>query len=329
VKIIRDSDDDVIEASVCTTGAFDGVHVGHQAVIREVKRRAEARGVASAVVTFDKPPALVGRPESAPKLLTRLERKLELLDELGVDVVYVIEFGPERAATTAQEFVDEVFVGRLGTREILVGNDFKFGKGREGTVQFLEEAGAGAGFDVEGLDLIVHDPSATEHVSSTAIRRALNGGAVEQANAMLGRPFELVGEVTKGDQRGRTIGFPTANVVLSEDMARPANGVYACNYVLPDGSVTGAAINVGVRPTFYEQADAAVLEAHLLDFPDDSASPVDTDQVVGWEAGNLYGTQARVQFLHFLRSERRFNGIDELKSQLDDDIAVTRTLLAE
>ena len=110
-------------------------------------------------------------------------------------------------------------------------------------------------------------------------------------------------------------------------MARPANGVYACHYILPDGSVAYAAVNVGVRPTFYEQADAAVLEAHLLDFPTPSPDPVDTDTVTGWQAGNLYGTQARVQFLHFLRSERRFNGIDELKAQLDDDISATRALL--
>ena len=327
MKIIRDSDDTTVEASVCTTGAFDGVHVGHQAVVNEVKNRAESLGVASAVVTFDIHPALVVRPESAPKLLTRLERKLELLEELGVDVVYVIEFDAERAATTAEEFVEDVFVGRLGAREILVGRDFKFGKGREGTVQFLEEAGARFGFAVEGLDLVLHEPTATEHVSSTAIRRALNGGDVEQANAMLGRPFELLGEVVKGDQRGRTIGFPTANVVLTDDLARPANGVYGCTYVLPDGSIAGAAVNVGVRPTFYEQADAAVLEAHLLDFPTDSSEPVDTDAVSGWEAGNLYGTQARVQFRHFLRSERRFNGIVELKAQLDDDIAATRSLL--
>ncbi len=311
MKIIRDSDTETVAASVLTTGAFDGVHVGHQTVIREVQRRAEARGVASAVVTFDRHPALVVRPETAPKLLTRLPRKLELLEELGVDVVYVIEFDAERAATTADEFVQQVFVDRLHAQEILVGSDFNFGKGREGTVATLAEAGERHGFTVEGLDLVLHDPSATEHVSSTAIRRALIGGEVEQAADMLGRPFEIWGEVVQGDQRGRTIGFPTANVVLPDEMARPANGVYACTYVLPDGSTAAAAVNVGVRPTFYENADAAVLEAHLLSY-----------------SGDLYGTRARVQFHNFLRSERRFNGIDELKAQLDDDIATTRELLS-
>jgi riboflavin kinase/FMN adenylyltransferase len=310
VKIIRDSDSDTVDATVLTTGAFDGVHVGHQTVIREVQRRAAEQGVASAVVTFDTHPALVVRPESAPKLLTRLPRKLELLEELGVDVVYVIEFDENRAATTAAEFVQQVFVDRLHAREILVGSDFHFGKGREGTVAFLAEAGANLGFTVEGLELIRHEDDATEPVSSTAIRRALIGGEVEQAMAMLGRPFEIWGEVVQGDQRGRTIGFPTANVVLPEEMARPANGVYACIHVLPDGTVAPAAVNVGVRPTFYENADAAVLEAHVLDFE-----------------GDLYGSRARVQFHHFLRSERRFNGIDELKEQLDTDIADARRLL--
>ena len=311
MKIIRDSDTETIDACVLTTGAFDGVHVGHQTVIREVQRRAAERGVASAVVTFDKHPALVVRPETAPKLLTRLPRKLELLEELGVDVVYIIEFDEDRAATTAHEFIQDVFVNRLHAQEILVGSDFNFGKGREGTVQLLAEAGEEHGFTVEGLELVLHDPEATEHVSSTAVRRALIGGEVEQAMDMLGRPFEIWGEVVQGDQRGRTIGFPTANVILPDEMARPANGVYACTYVLPDGTSAPAAVNVGVRPTFYETADAAVLEAHLLDY-----------------SGDLYGTRARVQFRHFLRSERRFNGIDELKAQLDDDIAATRELLS-
>ena len=315
MKIIRDSDDQRVDACVLTTGAFDGVHRGHQTVIGEVIDRAAVRGVASAVVTFDVHPATVVRPESAPMLLTRLPRKLEMLEALGVDVVYVIEFNEERAATTAAEFVDEVFLDRLGAKEILVGSDFNFGKGREGTVAFLEEQGKIHGFEVEGLELIRRTETATEPVSSTAIRRALVGGDVESAATMLGRPFEVWGEVIQGDQRGRTIGFPTANVPLPDDLARPANGVYACRYMQPDGTEHAAAVNVGVRPTFYDNAETAVLEAHLLDFP------------AAGESGDLYGQVAKVQFLHFLRSERRFNGVDELKAQLDADIAETRRLL--
>lgn len=310
MKIIRDSDDQQLDASVLTVGAFDGVHLGHQTVISEVKRRATARGVASAVVTFDVHPAVIVRPDSAPKILTRLPRKLELLEELGVDVVYVIEFDEERASTRAEDFVRDVFVERLNAVEILVGQDFHFGKGREGTVQFLKDHGEAFGFAVDGLELIRTSKEATEPVSSTAIRRALVGGEVEAASAMLGRPYELRGIVTKGDQRGRTIGFPTANVVLPNDMARPANGVYACTYITPAGDKHLAAVNVGVRPTFYESADAAVLEAHILDFE-----------------GDLYDQLARVHFHHFLRSERRFNGIDELKAQLNIDIVEVRNYL--
>lgn len=310
MKIIRDSDSERIDASVLTTGAFDGVHLGHQMVISEVRRRAAARNVASAVVTFDVHPAVIVRPESAPKILTRLPRKLELLEQLGVDVVYVIEFDEARASTRAEDFVRDVFVDRLHAQEILVGEDFHFGKGREGTVHFLADHGATYGFSVEGLDLIRTSAEATEPVSSTAIRRALVGGEVEAAGAMLGRPYELRGIVSKGDQRGRTIGFPTANVVLPNDMARPANGVYACTYISPAGIEHLAAVNVGFRPTFYEHSDAAVLEAHILDFD-----------------GDLYDQEARVHFHHFLRSERRFNGIDELKAQLDIDIVAVRNYL--
>ena len=312
MKIIRDSDDQRVEESVVTTGAFDGVHLGHQAVIREVLRRASDRGVCAAVVTFDVHPATVVRPESAPKLLTRLPRKLELLESIGVDVVYVIEFDQARSQTTAGRFVDDVFVDRLGAQEILVGSDFNFGKGREGTVEFLAEQGATKGFTLEGLELLRTDEEATEPVSSTAIRRALVGGDVATAATMLGRPFEIRGTVVRGDQRGRQIGFPTANVVLPDDMARPANGVYACRYITTDGVVRPAAVNVGVRPTFYESADAAVLEAHLLDFD-----------------GDLYDQIAQVQFVSFLRSERRFNGIDELQAQLKADIVDAREILSE
>ncbi len=316
MKIVRDSDSRKVAASVLTAGAFDGVHLGHQRVIGEVIGRAKARGIESAVVTFDVHPATVVRPESAPKLLTRITRKLELLEALGVDVVYIIEFDGERAGTTATEFVNDVFVDRLGAQEILVGSDFNFGKGREGTVAFLEDQGKLHGFDVEGMKLIRRTETTTEPVSSTAIRRALVGGDVAGAAKMLGRPFEMWGEVVQGDQRGRTIGFPTANIPWPQELARPANGVYACYYVRPDGTSHPAAVNVGVRPTFYDNADAAVLEAHLLDFPTEGQS------------GDLYGEYAKVQFLSFLRSERRFNGVDELKAQLSQDILGCRAALS-
>lgn len=312
MRTLRDSDDGRIDRSVLTIGAFDGVHLGHQAVIATVCGRARALDIPSAVVTFDVHPALVVRPESAPKLLTTLDDKLELLEGLGVDVVYIIEFDSDRASTTAEAFLRDVFVDRLGVVEVVVGSDFHFGKGREGTVQFLADHGAGLGFRVDGLDLVRHTGTASEHVSSTAIRRALVEGDVTEAGSMLGRFYSLSGTVVEGDKRGRQIGFPTANIVLDELRARPANGVYAAWYLDAGGDRRAAAVNVGVRPTFYDDADAVVLEAHVLDFDAD-----------------LYNSTATIEFVEFLRSERRFDGIEQLRTQLDVDIGRTRSVLAD
>jgi len=310
VRILRDSDDAHIEASVLTIGAFDGVHLGHQAIIATVCGRARALGIESAVVTFDVHPALIVRPESAPQILTPLDQKLELLEGLGVDVVYLIEFDQERAATTAKAFMQEVFVDRLGVVEIVVGSDFHFGKGREGTVQFLAEHGAALGFRVDGLELVRHEAAATEHVSSTAIRRALVDGDIAEATSMLGRRYTISGEVVEGDKRGRTIGFPTANLVLDSGRARPGNGVYAAWATVTAGSRHMAAVNIGIRPTFEAGGDSPVLEAHLLDFDAD-----------------LYGSRVDVQFVDFLRPEHKFEGIDALRSQLGRDIDRVRALL--
>ena len=309
MKTLRDSGDQRIDASVLTIGAFDGVHLGHQAVIRAVCERAGALGIPSAVVTFDVHPALVVRPESAPKLLTTLDAKLELLEGLGVDVVYIIEFDSDRASTTAEAFMREVFVDRLGVVEVVVGSDFHFGKGREGTVEFLSEHGAELGFTVEGLQLVGAGLS-RGHVSSTSIRQALVDGDVAAAATMLGRPYSISGPVVAGDKRGRQIGFPTANIVIDETRARPANGVYAAWYLDSEGVRRAAAVNIGVRPTFYADAAGTVVEAPVLDFDAD-----------------LYGNEVTIEFVEFLRSERRFDGIDQLRSQLDLDIEQTRTVL--
>lgn len=310
MRILRDSGDQRVEATVLTIGAFDGVHLGHQAVITAVCERARALEIPAAVVTFDVHPALVVRPESAPKLLTSLEEKLELLEHLGVDVAYIIEFDTDRASTTAEQFMREVFIERLGVVEVVVGSDFHFGKGREGTVAFLAGHGRELGFTVEGLEL-VSSGIASSHISSTAIRQALVDGDVTGAAAMLGRPYSLSGPVVTGDERGRQIGFPTANVVLDESRARPTNGVYACWFTGPDRQRRAAAVNIGVRPTFYSRG-AAVMEAHVLDFEAD-----------------LYGSDVKIEFVEFLRPERRFDGIDQLRSQLDLDIERTRTALVD
>jgi riboflavin kinase / FMN adenylyltransferase len=262
-------------ASAVTIGVFDGVHLGHQHVLSELRAEAERQGLLTAVVTFDVHPAFVLRPENAPRLLTTLDQKLELLEAQRVDVVYVVRFDHERAQTSAAEFVDKVFVRALGARVVVVGEDFHFGKNREGDVARLCELGERAGFAVRGLELIRHQPGAPEPVTSTAVRRALAGGDVAAAGAMLGRPFELRGTVVAGAGRGADLGYRTANVAVAPELAWPADAVYAGWYLRPDGRPLGCAINIGRRPTFVEHASASVIEAHVLD---EGGAPTDVDR---------------------------------------------------
>ena len=312
MEILHDQGDRLAaEISVaCTIGVFDGVHVGHQEVFRTVRAMAEQLGVASAVVTFDSHPAHVVRPESAPRLLTSLEQKLELIEAAGIDYTYVVHFDEERAATSAEEFVQQVFVEALNAKAIVVGEDFHFGASRSGNVGALTRLGEENGFEVHALELIRHNDDAREPVSSTKIRRALAGGDVARAAEMLGRLYEVGGVVQHGDRRGQQIGFPTANIPVSKVMAWPADAVYAGWCCLPDGSRHRCAINIGRRPTFYEHAENSLLEAHLIDFD-----------------GDLYGDEVKVSFAAFLRSERKFEGIDQLVEQLKADVDDARSLL--
>ncbi len=225
------------ERAVITIGAYDGVHLGHRAVIDQVKRRAAELGAKSVVVTFDRHPASVVRPESAPRLLTGPELKMELLESTGIDAVVVVPFTPDQAAESPESFVDRVLVKCLRTSAIVVGEDFHFGRHRDGNVDLLRKIGAEADFDVEPIRLVQRLDGIDEPVSSTAIRRALAGGDITRANSMLGRPYEVRGEVFAGDQRGRLLGFPTANVGVPAGMCLPADGVYAGFYERPNGDV--------------------------------------------------------------------------------------------
>jgi riboflavin kinase / FMN adenylyltransferase len=298
------------QRAVITIGAYDGVHRGHLAVIDQVRRRAAEVGGLSAVVTFDRHPATVVRPESAPRLLTTAERKLELLEATGVDACVIVTFDEQQAAESPESFVERVLVSCLATQSIVVGEDFHFGRHRDGNVDLLRKLGAEHGFEVEPIELVTRLDGVDEPVSSTAIRRALAGGDIGRANDMLGHLYEARGHVVTGDQRGRLLGFPTANVEVSNALCLPADGVYAGWYERPDGEVHPCAINLGRRPTFYEHADSSLLEAHLLDFD-----------------GDLYGEAAKVRFERFLRSERKFDGVDALIAQLALDIAHTRDAL--
>jgi riboflavin kinase / FMN adenylyltransferase len=311
VQVLRDADPrwPSTQRSVVTIGAYDGLHSGHRAVIDLVRSEAIQRDAQSVVVTFDRHPASVVRPESAPKLLTDAEQKIELLGATGLDATYLVHFDERRAKESPEDFVREVLVDRLHASAIVVGEDFHFGHHRSGDVTMLRQLGARLGFEVLPLELLPRSDGPQEPVSSTAIRRALAGGQVEIAAKMLGRPYEVRGIVAKGDQRGRTLGFPTANVIVPDVMCVPADGVYAGWYVRPGGERHRCAVNIGRRPTFYEHADVSLLEAHLIDFD-----------------GDLYGETARVEFHTFLRSERKFNGIDSLISQLKSDVDAARTI---
>lgn len=300
--------------SAVTIGAYDGVHLGHRRVIAHLREVAAVEHLATAVVTFDRHPAVVVRPESAPLLLCDLPQKLELLATTGVDYAVVVRFDQQRAAESAATFVDELLVGCLGARLVVVGADFHFGKGREGDVPFLRRAGEENGFRVEGVELVGVDgapASEQERVSSTRIRHCLRGGDLAEASALLGRPHEVRGRVADGDHRGRELGFPTANVSVPGDILLPADGIYAGWYERPDGSRHPAAISLGRRPTFYDEAHASLLEAHLLQF-----------------TGDLYGEEARVQFVARLRGEERFASPEALVAQMGVDCAAAQRVLS-
>jgi riboflavin kinase / FMN adenylyltransferase len=301
--------------SAVTIGAYDGVHLGHRALLAELGERAREDGLTTAVVTFDRHPATVVRPESAPRLLCDLDQKLELLEAAGVDRTVVIHFDEERANETAEDFVQSILVQGLGARLVVVGEDFHFGHGRKGNVALLSEMGAGAGFEVDGVALRA-DPAgpgqSAEPISSTRIRSLVGRGRVEAAAELLGRPHQVRGVVAHGDHRGGAeLGFPTANVAVPEAICLPATGIYAGWYERPDGTRWPAAISVGRRPTFYGADGDLLVEAFLLDF-----------------SGDLYDEVARVSFVAHLRDEVAFASVDELIAQMGRDVAVTRERLA-
>lgn len=296
--------------SVVSIGAYDGVHLGHRSLLARVRAMAGQLGRVSAVVTFDCHPATVVRPESAPRLLTDLDQKLELLAATGVDRALVLHFDEERARESAEDFVAEVLVRCLGARAVVVGHDFHFGHRRRGNVALLQSMGAELGFDVLGVTL-TGDEAAGQPISSTRIRALLAAGDVAGAAALLGRPHEVRGTVAPGDRRGHDLGYPTANVALPADLALPADGIYAGWYRRPGGDVHPAAVSLGRRPTFYESASEPVLEAHLLDFD-----------------GDLYGEAAAVRFVAHLRPEVRFDSAGELVAQMAADVQAARAVLA-
>lgn len=298
--------------AVVTIGVYDGVHLGHRALIGRVRAMAAELGASSAVVTFDRHPATVVRPESAPLLLTDLEQRIELLGSTGVDYTLVIPFDLERARESADDFVREILVDKLGCVAVVVGHDFHFGRDRGGNVPMLQEMGADLGFDVLGINLVADDdPEHGEVVSSTRIRGLLRDGDVAGAALLLGRPHEVRGVVQHGDARGRELGYPTANVAVPADILLPADGIYAGWYERPDGSVHATAMSLGRRPTFYADGDLSLLECYLLDFE-----------------GDLYDERAKVRFVQRLRGEVKFDSVDALVEQMGRDVDQARASLS-
>jgi riboflavin kinase/FMN adenylyltransferase len=294
-----------------TIGAYDGLHRGHQHVIARMRGLAAAEGLETVVLTFDRHPAAVVRPESAPKLLTDLDQKLEILAATGVDHTVVLRFDEARSQEEPEDFVREVLAGALHARVVVVGEDFHFGRRRRGNVELLADMGGALGFRVVHVPLMA-GADGRPPVSSTAIRRLLEEGDVAGAAVLLGRPHQVRGRVEQGDRRGRDLGYPTANVAVPPEILLPAPGIYAGWYTHPDGTTRhAAAISVGRRPMFHGADAPVVLEAYLLDF-----------------SGELYGQQAAVGFVSRLRDEERFESVDALLEQMAHDVETTRSLVS-
>jgi riboflavin kinase / FMN adenylyltransferase len=275
-------------------GEFDGVHVGHRAVIAG----------ADSVLTFEPHPRTVVAPKSAPKLLTTLEQKADLIAALGVEELIVIPFDGERMAQTAQEFIDHELIQRLDAKVVSVGENFRFGNRARGDTALLR---AQTAFETRVVEMVELDG---EIVSSTHIRGLIATGQVADAARLLGAPFGMRGIVQHGDKRGRTLGFPTANLVPDPRLAVPDHGIYACRASVPGMGEWTAAVSIGVRPTFVT-GRGLLVEAYLLDFE-----------------GDLYGRELRLDFLARLRGERRFDSVDALVEQMHRDVAETARIAA-
>jgi len=294
------------EGTVVTVGSFDGVHRGHEAVLREIATRARAAGRHSVLVTFAPHPMAVVNPAAAPQLLTTGPERLEILAQTGLDYAVLLHFDRALAAMPPEQFVREILVHGCGMRELVIGHDHGFGRGRQGDVELLGRLGAELGFAVDVVPALEVDGHA---VSSTQVRRAVAGGDLALAARLLGRPYFATGQVVPGDGRGRTLGFATAN--LSGIPARkllPPDGVYAVRVEWRGGRADGM-MNQGGKPTFRQAGRS--LEVHLLDY-----------------AGSLYGEWLKVEWVARLRDVRRFPSLDALRAQLDCDRSSARAALA-
>jgi riboflavin kinase/FMN adenylyltransferase len=297
-----------VPASVVTIGTLDGVHLGHRSLVELSIDKARTLDAVSMAVTWDRHPIETLRPDQAPLLLTSVTRKLELLEEAGLDATLVLPFDAELSGWSPERFVHSVLHDGVHARSVVVGSDWRFGHRAAGDVPLLIELGRSEGFDVEGVKLleIAGGPG-----SSSRVRQALANGDVTLARTLLGRPFDFDGTVVRGDDRGHSLGIPTANLPLGPRMAHPARGVYA-GRARTGGKWYVAAINVGVNPTFGGDPLTAAprIEAYLLEFD-----------------GDLYGQVLRVEFWNRLRDETKFGSAQALVEQIEQDVEATRRLV--
>ena len=298
------------EGVILTLGSFDGLHIGHRRVIERVMQRARAFDGRSMLVTFEPHPLAGVDPARAPRLLLNRREKLQRLESLGLDDVYEIGFNRDISLLSPREFVHKMLLAHLGIREIIIGYDHHFGRGRAGSARSLTELGEERGFGVEVIPPVRLSDAV---VSCTRIRGAIAAGDVDQAAAMLEKPFTLSGVVDRGDGRGGELGFPTANVSLTAAerlKVQPKTGVYAVEARTPSSETWIGMLNFGLRPTFGEDSEPH-FEVHLIGFE-----------------GNLYGEHLTMRFRHRIRDEIRFAGADELRAQLEQDREHCRRLLA-
>ena len=291
----------IARPTVLTLGVFDGLHIGHQQIMQTVVMRARSVGAVPTAITFDPHPRVVLHPETAPPLLQTLDQRLANLEVLGIEQAIVVAFDADFASQPAEVFLTKVVQERLQAREVYLGEGFAFGKGRGGNIELLRKMADELGFVADEVPEV---RLRGQRVSSSVIRKLLDAGRINLARRMLGRPYGVEGVIIRGDRRGHTIGFPTANL-KPHNRVIPRYGVYA-TATLIDGISRKSITNIGVRPTF-ESDSAPSIETFVFDFD-----------------GDLYGDVLRVRFLHRIRDERKFNGIDELKAQIERDSKTAR-----
>ncbi len=307
MQVIRalDSITEPLVNTVLTIGNFDGVHLGHREIFRRVVKKARELNGASVVVTFEPHPMRFLMPEKAPLRLNTPEEKVRLLSASCIDILVILQFDKELADMSAETFVQDILVGKLGVKHLIVGYDYAFGRGRKGDKRFLAEQAIEHGFTLEVLEPIRAEQQAH---SSTAIREILREGRVADAVKILGRNFTLDGEVVHGEGRGKKLGFPTANLVTEKEIL-PRDGVYVVKVKWQE-QYFDAVINIGFRPTFSSRTPT--LEIHLIDF-----------------SGDLYGERLRIYFVDRLREERKFSSVEALQEAVLEDINKARGLLAD